>query len=171
MVVSALVCLALTVHAEARGEPREGKIAVASVVMNRVEHNSSDVCTEVTKPGQFPWAKRVLRKTREGYVLAHKAMPVGQTWEISMEIAQAVLAGDLPVMPRITYFHGTHEAPGWKLRREFTIGRHVFYGPSPRALALAREAAAAKAQARREAVEVRPVLATDLKLHPLPVLN
>ncbi|MCK4867057.1 MAG: cell wall hydrolase, partial [Alphaproteobacteria bacterium] len=31
-----LECLALNVYFEARGEPREGQVAVAHVVMNRV---------------------------------------------------------------------------------------------------------------------------------------
>ncbi|MBL8473934.1 MAG: cell wall hydrolase [Rhodocyclaceae bacterium] len=170
MVVSALVCLALTIHAEARGEPREGKIAVASVVLNRVDHNDSDVCTEVVKPGQFPWARRTLRKTRDGYALMQKALPSGTNWDSALELAGAVLAGDVAVMPNITSFHGTSERPGWKLRRQFAIGGHVFYGPSPRALALAREAASARS-ARRSAVEVRPVLATDLNLNRLVSVN
>ena len=42
--------MALTIYAEARGEPREGKIAVGSVILERVDHrawdgtNITDVC-------------------------------------------------------------------------------------------------------------------------------
>ena len=34
--------LCLTIYAEARGEPREGKIAVGSVILERVDHRNWD---------------------------------------------------------------------------------------------------------------------------------
>lgn len=37
--------MALTIYAEARGEPREGKIAVGSVILERVDHRNWDGTT------------------------------------------------------------------------------------------------------------------------------
>lgn len=126
MVASALLCLALTVYSEARGEPYKGKVAVASVVLNRVEKNDSDVCSEVTRPAQFPWAKSVFRKTTAGYVI-RKRLPSGEAWRSSLKIADNMLSGELAVMPRITHFHARYVKPGWRLRRAFAVGGHIFY--------------------------------------------
>jgi N-acetylmuramoyl-L-alanine amidase len=47
--------LARLVHAEAKGEPFEGKVAVASVVLNRVDHNQFPNSIEkvIKQDGQF----------------------------------------------------------------------------------------------------------------------
>jgi len=50
---SALMCLALTVHFESRGEPIKGQYAVAEVVMNRAEKRNLTVCQVVKQKGQF----------------------------------------------------------------------------------------------------------------------
>ncbi|SRR5258706_12907828 len=127
MVASALVCLAFTVYMESRGEPYNGQVAVASVVLNRVSKNDSDVCTEVAMPSQFPWAKRTFRKTRAGYVVARKTLPSGDAWESSLKLADDILSGDQPIVPRITSFHSRSVNPRWRLRRAFALGRHIFY--------------------------------------------
>ena len=48
---TALVCLALNIYHEARGEGMMGKYAVAHVVMNRVEHERfpDTVCDVITQ--------------------------------------------------------------------------------------------------------------------------
>jgi N-acetylmuramoyl-L-alanine amidase len=50
-----LECLAKVVYHEARGEPSEGQIAVAHVVMNRVAHDSfpDTICGVVRQKKQF----------------------------------------------------------------------------------------------------------------------
>lgn len=127
MVASALVCLALTVYMESRGEPYDGKVAVASVVLNRVEKNDSDICSEVTRPAQFPWARNMIRKTKTGYVIAGRRVPSGEAWRSSLQLADDMLSGDQAIVPRITHFHARYVKPGWHLRRAFAVGRHVFY--------------------------------------------
>ena len=57
MIKTALLCLALTVYFEARGEPEHGQYAVAEVVMNRVEQRDATVCSIVYAPNQFVWTK------------------------------------------------------------------------------------------------------------------
>lgn len=128
MIATSLLCLALTVHVEARGEPKEGQRAVASVVMNRVAKNDSDVCKEVTLPGQFPWARSKIRKTANGYVISDHALPSGESWDKSVKLAEDVLSGSLPVIPKVMFFHNSGEHPGWRRRLVLTLGRHLFYG-------------------------------------------
>lgn len=52
---TALLCLALAIYAEARGEPEPGMWMVAAVVMNRVESSRypDDVCAVVAQRKQF----------------------------------------------------------------------------------------------------------------------
>lgn len=127
MVATSLVCLALTIWTESRGEPLQGQIAVASVVMNRVETGNSTVCGEVTKPSQFPWAKNKIRKHANDYIIYAKALPQGKTWDHAIKVASEVLEGSQKLVPHIAYFHNVHEHPKWKLKREFALGRHIFY--------------------------------------------
>lgn len=50
-------CLALNIYHEARGEPREGQLAVGYVTMNRVVSGRypNSVCKVVWQPKQFSW--------------------------------------------------------------------------------------------------------------------
>jgi hypothetical protein len=50
---SEAVCVALVVWAEARGEALEGKIAVADLVINRLERHASSPCEVTREPSQF----------------------------------------------------------------------------------------------------------------------
>ncbi len=54
---SAFQCLVCNCYHESRGEPKEGKIAVAKTVLSRVESNSypKTACKVVYQPWQFSW--------------------------------------------------------------------------------------------------------------------
>jgi N-acetylmuramoyl-L-alanine amidase len=54
---AALLCLSSVIYHEARGETKQGQIAVAQVVMNRVKskHFPDTVCGVVKQPNQFSW--------------------------------------------------------------------------------------------------------------------
>ena len=55
MLETALMCLTLAIYHEARGEPLLGQMAVAEVIMNRVNHRSwpNTVCKVVKQKAQF----------------------------------------------------------------------------------------------------------------------
>ena len=55
-----LRCLATAVYHESKGEPVEGQLAVAQVILNRVESGryAKSVCGVVRQPGQFTFAYR-----------------------------------------------------------------------------------------------------------------
>src|ERR1019366_2933897 len=105
MIASSLVCLALTIWTESRGEPYKGQVAVASVVMNRVDQNNSTVCHEVNRPYQFPWAKTKFTKVHNDYHVQTKALPHGELWESTVALAKDILDGSKKIIPNITYFH------------------------------------------------------------------
>ena len=127
MLLTPLMCMALAIHVESRGEPTNGKLAVASVIMNRVETNSTDVCDEITKPYQFPWARKKIKKTPDGYVLQKNALPKDKAWESSYQLAIKVMEGNFKRLPKIAFFHSVYENPRWRLRMAYRIGNHIFY--------------------------------------------
>lgn len=69
MAVSALMCMALAIYMEARGEPIETKVAVAAVTLNRTKHKDypSTVCDVVNQRGQYTWKKKVKIKEPKAY--------------------------------------------------------------------------------------------------------
>ena len=100
--------LAAVVWAEARGETREGKIAVASVVMERVEHRDWDgrtVGEVVLCPWQFSaflpadpnWPR--LKEIAADFATAVIQSPALMT---CLTIAEGILTGAIPRDPVIT---------------------------------------------------------------------
>ena len=120
-----VACLARTVYFEARGEPVAGQMAVASVVLARVQSDEfpdtvCDVVTEARKPGrfhcQFTWwcdGRADDPKNEEEYRQA-KAVAMF-----------AMLLGPQPGGP--THFHAADMKPQWNMQQVATIGGHVFY--------------------------------------------
>ena len=97
-----------------------GQLAVAQVIMNRVESGrfGSGVCGVVKAPKQFSFV-------RGGTMPA----PTNMTqWETAKAVALIAISGSWPeVAPDATHFHATRVNPGWKLRRVATVGQHIFY--------------------------------------------
>lgn len=120
MIATAVLCLALNVYYEARGESYVGQEAVAHVVINRTKDPQypKGVCGVVYQPNQFSWVKMKL------------SPPKGKAWEDSKKVAQAVLDGTSrdPTKGAI-YFHNTKLPYTWKSKYTKTtvIGYHAFY--------------------------------------------
>ena len=127
-----LDCLALNIYHEARGEPDDGKVAVAQVVMNRVADRRfpDDVCDVIKQGGtqpryacQFTWWCDG-RSDRPRDRLA---------WQDSMSLARQVMNGAVkdPTGGALWY-HADHVNPPWgaHLTPAGNIGRHVFYLPA-----------------------------------------
>ncbi len=114
-------CLATAVYYESKGEPLEGQLAVAQVILNRVESGrfAPSICGVVYQRGQFSftWDGRSDRP-------AESAM-----WRTAQAIA-VVAATDnwREIVPNATHFHAARVAPGWgRLKRVAAVGNHVFY--------------------------------------------
>lgn len=116
---AAVLCLALTVYHEARGEPVKGQQAVALVAMNRANWQPNKVCSTIKAKGQFPWMKAGLAPPKEK-----------KAWAASQKLALAVLNGQVADFTGgATYFLGKNERPSWrsKMRYVMTVGSHRFY--------------------------------------------
>lgn len=111
-------CLATAVYFESRGEPLEGQLAVAEVILNRVESGryAPTVCGVVSQPGQFTYAKR-------------RSPAAGRDWEVAKAIAFIAMHGQVAEIANgAMSFHATHVAPGWGGKRKLAqIGNHIFY--------------------------------------------
>lgn len=114
-------CLAGAVYFEAKGEPLDGQLAVASVILNRAQSGRfpSSICGVVFQRSQFSFVRgngfppiaRGSRDWREAVAIAKIAR--NDMWESTVDNA--------------LYFHARRVSPGWRLSRIATIGNHVFY--------------------------------------------
>lgn len=114
-------CLAIAVYYESKGEPLEGQLAVAQVVLNRRDSGRfpSSLCGVVYQRGQFSftWDGRSDNPANS------------ETWQTAQAIAMIAAADDWrEIVPDATHFHATRVRPGWsKLQRVSSVGNHVFY--------------------------------------------
>jgi hypothetical protein len=128
---SDLECLALNIYHEARGEPEEGQVAVAQVVMNRVAHNRfpDHVCAVIKQGGEIPknfcqfswWCDGRTDKPE-----------TGPAWQDSRRVAKEILSGRHgDPTDGALWYHAKHVAPLWRSDFEEgpTIGEHIFYRP------------------------------------------
>ena len=116
-------CLAKAVYFEARGEPIEGQLAVAEVVLNRAASGRypSDVCAVITQPWQFSFiSKGRFPKPDMRSDSWRKAVAIAR-------IAQGNLADKLA--SNVLWYHADYVAPSWgkRLNRQVKIGLHIFY--------------------------------------------
>ena len=123
------MCMALAVYSEARGEPYKGQVAVASVVLNRATKNNTDVCTEINKNGQFPWAKTKFKKVKGKYHLIVNHMKPDDAWFSALTLASNMLEGTEKAIPKLIAFDSKPH-PEWKLAKAYKIGNHHFYKES-----------------------------------------
>ena len=114
-------CLAIAVYHEAKSEPLEGQLAVAQVILNRVESGkyAATVCGVVHQPRQFSFTRDRRSDTPTN----------GAQWRTAQAIAVvAVTRNWRNVAPDALSFHATRVAPSWRnMQRVSTIGNHVFY--------------------------------------------
>ena len=118
-----LECLAGAIYFESRGEPIEGQLAVAQVVINRAESAvfPSDYCGVVTQRAQFSFVKNgriPIRRSNAG------------AWERARKIARIAHEGlwDSEAGDSL-YFHANYVKPRWARSKQAraTIKTHIFY--------------------------------------------
>jgi spore germination cell wall hydrolase CwlJ-like protein len=130
-----LDCLAINIYREAGYEPFEGKVAVAQVTMNRVEHPKfpKDVCAVVYEKNN--WSGRIVCQFSWYCDSTHRNRPIGAGYEESYEVAKRVLLEGfrLPGLTDALFYHADYVNPRWRLDRIQQIGTHIFYRPRVKA--------------------------------------
>lgn len=125
-----ITCLAENIYFEAAHEPLEGKKAVAFVTLNRLQtgNYANSICGVVhQKTGtvcQFSWyceAHTLARRlTVKDTLLYNQILELSTNIYLNFERLTDVTNG-------ATYYHADYVNPGWNLKREKQIGRHIFY--------------------------------------------
>lgn len=114
-------CLAGAIYFESKGEPLDGQLAVAQVILNRASSGRfpGSACGVVFQPGQF------------SFVRGGGFPPIARS---SLQWKQAVAIGHIArndlwssSVSNALFFHARRVSPGWKLRRIASVGNHVFY--------------------------------------------
>lgn len=120
--MTSLMCLAVAVFFEARGEPTTGQYAVAEVIMNRVEDDRypDTVCAVVFEDSQFSF-------THDG---KPDSLPrvATRASKRAKRVASEVLEG-YRIGITSTHYHTVSVDPFWAEHFELDgmIGNHLFY--------------------------------------------
>ena len=131
---AALICLALNIFWEARGEPDVFAMAApAHVVLNRVKDNRypNDICAVVKQSKTYRGNPIRNQCQFSWYCDGLSDQPLNKpAFEFSMLIARLVLEGRIEdVTHGATHYHADYVQPDWKIYKTFTakIGSHLFY--------------------------------------------
>lgn len=122
-------CLATAIYFEARGEPIQGQLAVAQVVMNRVRSSLyPDTICGVVYQGQHRRTGCQFSFTCDG--IADVARDK-ERWRLANELALKVTQGEtfLGDIGHATHYHANYVSPRWRrqLNRIKKVGAHIFY--------------------------------------------
>ncbi len=122
-------CLAEAIYFEARSEPRDGQIAVAQVVLNRLKNPAypNTVCGVVY---QNKGMKNACQFSFACDGIPERVTEAGP-WARARKIAQQIVNGEvsIPAVDASTHYHATYVHPNWAstMQRKKRIGRHIFY--------------------------------------------
>ena len=116
-------CLATAVYFESMGEPLEGQLAVANVVINRA------------RSGLYPtsWCGVVKQKAQFSFVRAGHFPRINagcEAWLKAQAIARIAALNLTSALPQdVLWYHADYVAPRWRnnLHRVEKIGAHIFY--------------------------------------------
>ncbi|MEX0853591.1 MAG: cell wall hydrolase [Bauldia sp.] len=128
---SEVKCLATAIYFEARGEPEQGRIAVAQVVLNRLKNPAypNTICGVVYQNKdkrnrcQFSFACDGIRDRISDM----------RAWAEAQALARKVLNDDrnlyLSEVGAATHYHAVYVKPRWarSMKKMQKLGRHIFY--------------------------------------------
>jgi len=113
---AALICLALNLIHEARGESLTGQYAVVHTTRNRAKYNPDNVCKVVFAHRQFSWTIKMPGHDSDQF---ERALNVAKwAWESPADITYGA-----------THYHAAYIRPYWaaNMKRTVKIGNHIFY--------------------------------------------
>jgi hypothetical protein len=125
-------CLAEAIYFEARGEPVEGQVAVAEVILNRVDSDRyPDTICAVVNQGTGRLHACQFSYTCDGIP---EAITEPAAWARAGKIARLLMDGhDRGLTADATHYHADYVDPYWaKVYPKTTqVGRHIFYKQTP----------------------------------------
>ena len=136
MIAEAIVCLALNVYHEAKNQSLSGQIAVAEVVMNRVDdpRYPNNVCDVVKQGLTYKWKPSVpIRNQCQFSWYCDGKSDVAKekdAWQESVSVAKGVYYGYLDAyLEGATHYHAYYVNPSWAETKTYItrIDDHIFY--------------------------------------------
>ena len=125
-------CLAEAIYFEARGEPLNGQVAVAEVILNRVDaDNYPDTICAVVNQGTGDLHACQFSYTCDG---RPEHMDDDASWQMAGKVARHLLDGAPRSLTRdATHYHADYVDPYWAkvYPRTAQVGRHIFYRQIP----------------------------------------
>ncbi|CTQ50165.1 cell wall hydrolase [Jannaschia donghaensis] len=125
-------CLAEAIYFEARGEPLRGQVAVAEVILNRVDvGNYPDTVCGVVNQGTGRLHACQFSYTCDGIP---EMVTEPQAWDLAGKIARRLMDGEpRRLTGEATHYHADYVDPYWAKVYPQTaqVGRHLFYRQIP----------------------------------------
>ena len=128
------LCLANNIYHEAGIESRLGKMAVAQVTLNRVDHDAfpNTICKVVNQRTVKKVVHKKKVKTKSVCQFSWKCQnvkpPSPRHFAESLDIAKKFIRGHrLPELDQALYYHADYVKPGWNKEVITKIGTHIFY--------------------------------------------
>jgi N-acetylmuramoyl-L-alanine amidase len=128
-------CMAHNIYYEAGGEPYMGQVAVARVVINRVNHGfAANPCQVIYQKHTRvnPETERAVILCQFSWVCQGKLSPntASDRYKTAHEIAELVITENKwrdEFKEEVLFFHNHTVNPRWPYKKSFTIGNHTFY--------------------------------------------
>ena len=124
-----LDCLAMNIYREAGHESFEGKVAVAQVTLNRVDHPKfpKDVCGVVFQKNVF--MEKVVCQFSWYCMKDATKKPNDAAYNESYTVAKKVLLEGfrLDGLKEAIFYHAVYISPNWPHEKITQIGNHIFY--------------------------------------------
>jgi spore germination cell wall hydrolase CwlJ-like protein len=116
--MTSLLCLALNIYFEARGEDLDAQLLVAESVINRSIDRNQSICDVVYDDDQYSW-------TTDGRSDKPRDM---EAFAVASSIAQQAIDGD-HLHSGVTHYHEASIHPHWAddLKVLGRYGNHIFY--------------------------------------------
>lgn len=121
----AILCLAIAVFREARGEPLKAQYMVAEVIDNRTKHPSfpSNYCDVIKQKNQFSFYKSSKDLKPPKYEL--------EAWEQSKQVAKNFSKNKTNYTKNAIFFNRSNLGVRYKVTttngRPCKVGNHIFY--------------------------------------------
>ncbi len=128
---TAMLCLALNIYHEARGESLTGQHAVAQVTMNRAQRDPKKVCSVVFNKHQFSWTTGHTKRSK-GKVSVSLVPKEDKAWRMAKAVARVTIEGWTPDFTKgSTHYHSNVVRPQWAkaqgMKPTLVVGLHHFY--------------------------------------------
>ena len=138
MISAAVVCLAMNIYHEARGEPLAGQVAVGHSVLNRVSDRRypNTVCEVVKQAKYHSWNQKhpIKHKCQYSWFCDGLSDEAGDDKEMleATILAQYLLNGTqytIDITEGATHYHANYVMPYWAdlMISTVVIGQHIFY--------------------------------------------